>query len=92
MASRMSSTGRMGRTGPKISLISDNEQVSEQNSKSRSGVDIPLEECVVLLDVPIDCRDDASCLLVEISAHYDLRGGFGHYVSETLKVTIGNDA
>jgi hypothetical protein len=55
-------------------------------------VDIPLEERVVFLDVSIDRRDDAPFLLVEIPAHYDLGGGFGHHVSETLKVTIGNDA
>ena len=53
---------------------------------------IPLEECVVFLDVSIDRRGDTSFLLVKIPTQYDLRGGFGHHVSETLEVTIGNDA
>jgi hypothetical protein len=53
---------------------------------------VPLEERVAFLDVSIDRRGDASFLLVEIPTQYDLRGGFGHQVSETLKVTIGNDA
>jgi hypothetical protein len=95
MACRMSSTGTMGRIGPKISLILvDNAQVSEKKSKSRVCVDviIPLEERVVFLDVSVDGRGDASFLLVIIPTQYDLRRGFGHHVSETLKVTIGNDA
>lgn len=56
------------------------------------GYTVPLEERVTFLDVSVDRRGDAPFLLVEIPTQYDLRRGFGHHVSETLKVTIGNDA
>jgi hypothetical protein len=55
-------------------------------------VDIPFEEGVIFLDIPVDCRGDASLLLVCIPTDDDPPGGFRHHVLKTLKVTFGDDA
>ena len=54
--------------------------------------DEPFEEGIAFLDVAVDCRGDASPLLLRISTNDDLPGGTLHHVSETLEVGFGHDA
>ena len=79
----------MGRMGPKISLV-----VTSQNTegRTRTWMDVPLEEGIAFLDVLVDCWGDASLFHVDISPNHELGGRFGHHISKTLKVALGDDA
>jgi hypothetical protein len=75
----MSSTGTMGRRGPKISLIWNPESVNENKRNQWSRMDDePFEEGIAFLDVPVDRRGDASPFLIRVLTDDDLRRGSLH--------------